>query len=106
MKHGYLLSVHDESVTSKFPASQDIRLPIAVYAINMSITNAFPPESRETPVLYVERRTTMLNQVAHLVGVAYVNLRLPPTWWYNNHDPTAWTPTIGSVAEGDGFEGR
>ena len=29
--------------------------------------------------LYVERRTTMLNQVPHLVGVAYVNLRLPPT---------------------------
>ena len=26
MKHGYLLNVHDESVTSKFPASQDIRL--------------------------------------------------------------------------------
>ena len=50
MKHGYLLYVHDESVTSKFPASQDIRLSIAVYAINVSITNAFPPESRETPV--------------------------------------------------------
>ena len=29
--------------------------------------------------LNVERRTTMLNQVALLVGVAYVNLRLPPT---------------------------
>ena len=27
----------------------------------------------------VERRTMMLNQVAYLVGVAYVNLRLPPT---------------------------
>ena len=26
MKHGYLLYVHDESVISKFPASQDIRL--------------------------------------------------------------------------------
>ena len=30
--------------------------------------------------LYVERRTAMLNQVAHLVLVAYVDLRLPPTW--------------------------
>ena len=29
--------------------------------------------------LYVERRTAMLNQVAHLVLVAYVDLRLPPT---------------------------
>ena len=26
MKHGYLHHVHDKSVTSKFPASQDIRL--------------------------------------------------------------------------------
>ena len=30
--------------------------------------------------LYVERRTAMLNQVAHLILVAYVDLRLPPTW--------------------------
>ena len=30
--------------------------------------------------LYVERRTAMLNQVAHLVLVAYVDPRLPPTW--------------------------
>ena len=29
--------------------------------------------------LYVERRTTMLNQVAHLVWVPHVDLRLPPT---------------------------
>ena len=119
MKHGYLLYVHDKSVIniSAFRC--------AVYAINVSITNAFPPESWETPVqhklfqynmtydkitphftnrsasiinsvlriikhnlvtwripfaLYAERRTAMLNQVAHLVSVAYVDLWLPPTW--------------------------
>ena len=30
--------------------------------------------------LYVERRTTTLNQVAYLVWVPCVELRLPPTW--------------------------
>ena len=35
--------------------------------------------------LYVERRTAMLNQVAHLVLVANVDLRLPPTWWLILH---------------------
>ena len=50
IKHGYLLHVHDGSVTSKFPASQDIRLSMPAYAINVSVTNALPPESRETPV--------------------------------------------------------
>ena len=96
----------------------------AIYPINVSITNAFPPESWEIPVqhklfkynmtydkitptfrqsqrqynsvlriikhnlvtwdipfaLYVERRTAMLNQVAHRDWVAYVDLRLPSTW--------------------------
>ena len=96
----------------------------AVYAINVSLTNVFPPESRETPfniyhsntiwrverspyispiaapvwlssthnlvtwgipfALHEERRTTMLNEVAHLVWVPYVHLWLPPTWWITN----------------------
>ena len=47
--------------------------------------------------LYVERRTAMLNQVAHLVLVAYVDLRLPPTWssirWWI---PAARASPIGS----------
>ena len=98
------ISNHLSSMLLKISAFQ-----CAVYAINVSITNAFPPESWETLVqhklfqynmtydkitphftnrsasmilfaLYVERRTAILNQVAHLVLVAYVDLRLLPTW--------------------------
>ena len=50
MKHGYLLYVHDESVTSKFPAAQDIRLSMRCLRHQRVDQNAFPPESRETPV--------------------------------------------------------
>ena len=33
-----------------FPAPQDIRISMRCLVINVSITHAFPPESRETPV--------------------------------------------------------
>ena len=90
---------------SNFPSFLPLEISAfqcAVFAINVSITNAFPPESRETQVQHklfkykmtygktaphfayrsssIIQFTTMLNQVAHLERVPYVDLRLPPTW--------------------------
>ena len=116
-----VLTIHTRRI-SKFPSSLPLKKFVfywTVYATNMSITNAFPPEFRETPVqhksfkysmtygkvapcfashsanliqlhawfnawgipfaLYVERRTTMLDQAVHIVWVPYVDLRVPPT---------------------------
>ena len=50
VKYGYLLNVHDESVTPKFPASQDIRLSMRCLRHQRVDHKRFPPESRETPV--------------------------------------------------------
>ena len=47
--------------------------------------------------LYVERRTAMLNQVAHLVLVAYFDLRLPPTCLLGSHLRPEVTPGMTST---------
>ena len=50
MKHRYLLYVHDKSVTFQVPCFSRYPPFNALSTPSTSITNAFPPESWETPV--------------------------------------------------------
>ena len=86
MKHGYLLYVHDESVTPKFPASQDISaFQCAVCAINVSITNALPPESRE-PWFNIDH-SKIIWRMARSPHISPIAARV---WFNSTHNLVTW----------------